>query len=95
MDDFMDHKQKALKASFVDREIGSTTLNTTNSVRQGDALNCKICNHKLNPIYIANQQKHLEFKLTNPLYHVDEEGDEYPHQQREGNNNNKRRWRTL
>ena len=67
---------------FVDREVGFVNcskengddgLNTSNSVRKHEKLNCKICNHKLDPIYVHNLQKYLEFKIANPTYHDDEE----------------------
>ena len=62
-----------LDGSFVGRQVGFSNLTTTNSVRQNDALNCKICNHKLDPLYIVKLQKYLEFKLTNPTHREGEE----------------------
>ena len=76
---------------FVDREVGFVNcskengddgLNTSNSVRKHEKLNCKICNHKLDPIYVHNLQKYLEFKIANPTYRDDEEEGKQQQQKR-------------
>ena len=63
--------------SFACRDVGFANLNTTNSIRQNEELNCKICNHKLDPMYIVKLQKYLDFKIANASYHVDEHGEEW------------------
>ena len=61
------------------REIGfgSTCLhssggtNCDNLVRKYEELNCKICNHKLDPIYIRRLQEYCAYKVkTKPGGHV-------------------------
>ena len=56
---------------FVKRKVGFPTrrdneaigLDLTTSVRRHEKLNCKICNHKLDPIYIRHLQRHLNYRV--------------------------------
>ena len=41
-------------------------IDTSNSVRKYEDLNCKICNHKLDPLYVLHLQKYLNYKINNP-----------------------------
>ena len=63
------HEQQHQQQQFdKERKLGFVNLTSSNSVREHEGLNCKICNHKLDPLYIRNLNKHLKFKLDNPNY---------------------------
>jgi len=62
-------------ASSNEREIGFDTarrdhengVNVQNSVRKHEELNCKICNHKLDPIYLHHHRSYLVYKTENQI----------------------------
>ena len=60
--------------TFGCREVGFVTvrtnkeggLDTSNSVRKYEELNCVICNHKLDPLYVQFLRNYLTYKMRNP-----------------------------
>ena len=70
--------EKFGEAGFVlSKKDGDGAMCTTNSVRKHEELNCKICDHKLDPLYLVRLQKYLQYKIDNPTRCVDfEKGDD-------------------